>query len=66
MQRFHMNPQLLPTVIAWNEEICRYMIICGHQYVAIPEFSFHLNQEQMNKVRMEKAAWGGMGPHETA
>jgi hypothetical protein len=22
-QRFHFDPSLLPTIIAWNEEICR-------------------------------------------
>lgn len=49
-QRFHQDPATLPLVIAWNEEICRFMLINSHELVGQEGFSAMLNQEQMNKV----------------
>lgn len=30
-QHFHTRPDLLPEVLAWNEEIARFLIISSHE-----------------------------------
>ncbi|GFR48337.1 hypothetical protein Agub_g10224, partial [Astrephomene gubernaculifera] len=49
-QHFHMRPELLPEVLAWNEEIARFLIISSHELWGNPSFASQLNQEQLKKV----------------
>ncbi len=50
-QRFDADPQRLQYVIAWNEEIARFLLASGHELVAGEGFPHILNAEQLNKVR---------------
>ncbi|KAJ9525143.1 hypothetical protein QJQ45_020666 [Haematococcus lacustris] len=52
-QRFNLEPAALPLVIAWNEEVCRFLLACSHELIDDPDFLVQLNQEQMNKVLMD-------------
>eukprot|EP00198_Chlamydomonas_reinhardtii_P005526 XP_001694862.1 predicted protein [Chlamydomonas reinhardtii] len=49
-QHFHTRPDLLPEVLAWNEEIARFLIISSHELWGKEGFSAQLNQEQLKKV----------------
>ncbi|EFJ48360.1 hypothetical protein VOLCADRAFT_90955 [Volvox carteri f. nagariensis] len=49
-QHFHARAELLPHVLAWNEEIARFLIISSHELWGNRDFAAQLNQEQLKKV----------------
>ncbi|GIL81598.1 hypothetical protein Vretimale_1255 [Volvox reticuliferus] len=49
-QHFHTRAEMLPQVLAWNEEIARFLIISSHELWGNRDFAAQLNQEQLKKV----------------
>ncbi|GLC41495.1 hypothetical protein PLESTB_001005300 [Pleodorina starrii] len=49
-QHFHTRAEMLPRVLAWNEEIARFLIISSHELWGNRDFAAQLNQEQLKKV----------------
>ncbi|GLI61136.1 hypothetical protein VaNZ11_003411 [Volvox africanus] len=49
-QHFHTRAEMLPQILAWNEEIARFLIISSHELWGNRDFAAQLNQEQLKKV----------------